>query len=61
LDGDLSSEEVERVDVEDPVGAAGDVAEVEEELVAIERERLEELEEEQRDDCEVVPAQPSRG
>ena len=61
LDGELLAEEVERVDPEQSVRASGDVAGPEEELVAVRRQRLEELEEEQRHDREVVAAEPSRG
>ena len=51
-------EEAERVDVEHPVRAAGDV--VTEQVVAVRRHREEELEEEERHDREVVAGESSR-
>ena len=60
LDGQLLAEEVERVDAKDPVRSAGHVPGTEEELVPVRRECLEELEEEERDDRQVVAGQPAR-
>jgi len=58
LDGQLATEEVERVDVQQAERPSGDV--VPEHVVAVGRQRLEELEEEQRDDRQVVTAEPAR-
>ena len=58
LHDQVVTEEVQRIDVEDAVGAAREV--VAEDLVAVRGEREEDLEEEERDDGEVVTAQPAR-
>ena len=51
------AEEAQGIHTEDPVGAAGDVAEPEQ-VVAVDREREEDLQEEQRHDGEVVADEP---
>jgi hypothetical protein len=55
---EIVAEQVQRIDVEDPVGPAGEV--VAEDLVAVRRQREEDLQEEERDDREVVAAQSPR-
>ena len=57
LDVELVAEEAERIDVEHPERPTGDV--VSEDAVAVRRQRLEELQEEQRHDREVVARQPA--
>ena len=54
----LVPEQAERVDVEDPVRATGDV--VTEQLVAVRRERVEDEQEEQRHDRQVVAGETPR-
>ena len=55
----LPAEEAERVDVQDPVRAAREI--VAEEAVPVRGHDVEELDEEQRDDGEVVAAEPPGG